>query len=62
MANYLLLALFDAKRFNNGLPTDRCSVGEMSFIASSTLLAEVDDEDEVVADCDRRDPNMACKN
>ena len=61
--NYeLLLALLDARRFNNGLPTDRCSVDDTSFIASSTLLAEEDDEAEVVVDCDLCDPNMACKN
>ena len=52
-ANYeLLLALLDARRFNNGLPTDRCSVDDTSFIASSTLLAEEDDEVELVANCD----------
>lgn len=63
LVNYeLLLALLDASRFNSGLPTDRCSVDDTSFIASSTLLAEEDDEAEVVADCDLLEPNMACKN
>lgn len=62
LANYVLLTLLDARRSNKGLPTDRCKVDDTSFIASSTLLAEDDDEAEVVVDCDERDPNMACKN